>query len=187
MYDRQNLDFGFVILSPEHNIGSVSGTVRSIKNHYQDVPITCAVGEDTTPEEMKELKKVCPKVWRGKNTITSLINTGMKRGHKQWNIIVMEGVWVKRGITTRYASFLNDEQDILFPIVVDYNREGLPIKIYRDFESCTLNGIMIHHNTFKEVGEVPKLEDINRAKLLWSVQAQEKGCTFKAILGAKLC
>lgn len=187
MHDRRNIDFGFVILSPEHNLGSVSGTVRSIRNHYQDIPITVAVGEDTTPTEMKELKQVCPSVWRGKGTITSLINTGMKRGHKCWNMLVMEGVWVKRGIIYRYTPFLKDERDILFPIVADYNRDGMPTKIYKDFENCSLNGVLIHQETFKEVGEVPTYENINKAKFVWSAMALEKGCSFKAILGAKLC
>lgn len=187
MYERRNLNFGFVILSPEHNIGSVSGTVRSIKNKYHNASITCAVGQDTTPSEMKELKQVCPNVWRGKDTITSLINTGMKRGNKEWNILIMEGAWAKSGIIYRYTPFLKNEKDILFPIVADYNRDGIPTKIYKDFETCTLNGILIHYETFKEVGEIPSYENIKKAKFIWGAMALEKGCKFKAILGAKLC
>lgn len=186
MYECRNLNFGFVILSPEHNIGSVSGTVRSIRNNYSNASITCAVGQDTTPAEMKELKEILPSVWRGKDTITSLINTGMKRGHKEWNVLVMEGVWVRRSVDKHYFTFLKDEKDIIFPIVADYNREGMPTKVYKDFETCTLNGILIHQETFKEVGDIPSYEDINKAKFIWGLMAQEKGCRFKAILGAKI-
>lgn len=187
MYDRQELDFGFVILSPEHNIGSVSVTARSIKNHFHNAPITCVVGKDTTTAEIKELKKVCLNVRRGENTITSLINAGMKHGHKTWNMLVMEGVWVKRGIIYRYTPFIENNKDILYPIICDYDREGKPIKIYKDFETCTLNGVLIHHETFKEVGNMLPYGELQKSKFVWGISAMELGCKFKGIIGVKLC
>lgn len=187
MYERKDLDFGFVVLSPEHNVARVASTVRSIRNYHRNKDIVCAVGKDTTAAEMKELKEVCPSVWRGKDTITSLINVGMKRGFKGWNLLVMEGVWAKKPIASKYSGFIENEKDIVYPIIMDHDRDGRPVKVYKDFEECTLNGIFIHYDTFKQVGEFPDYSDLNKSKFVWYAMAQEYGCKFKGILGATIC
>jgi len=187
MYERKDLDFGFVILSPEHNTARVASTMRSIQNYHRNKNVVCAVGEDTTATEMKELKKICPNVWRGKDTITSLINVGMKRGFKGWNMLVMEGVWARKPVAIKYSIFIENEKNILYPVIVDRNREGKPTKIYRDFDECSLNGIFIHQETFKEVGEFPDYGEIKKSKFLWHVAAKDCGCKFKGIFGAGMC
>ncbi len=184
-FTKKELSFGFVILSPEHNIGRVQGTVRSIRNRYKEsVPISCVVGEDTKPSELKELKAVCPTT-RGKKTITSLLNAGIKRGHNAWNILVIEGAIVRPKLDQKYFYWVEGEKDILFPIVVDYNRDGMPVKIYRDFNEASLNGICIHQKTFKEVGDFTE-NPLQRSKEYWSYEASSQGCRFIAILGAKM-
>jgi hypothetical protein len=184
-FTKKELSFGFVILSPEHNIGRVKGTVRSIKNRYnENVPISCVVDGDTKASELKELKEVCPTT-RGKKTITSLLNAGIKRGHKEWNILVIEGAMVRPKLDQKYFYWVENEKDILFPIVVDYNRDGLPVKIYSDFHEASLNGICIHQKTFKEVGDFTE-NPLQISKEYWSYEASSQGCRFKAILGTKM-
>jgi hypothetical protein len=184
-FKKKNLNFGFVILSPEHNIGRVQQTVRSIKNRYsEDISISCVVDEDTNSPELKELKEICPTT-RGKKTMTSLLNAGIRRGHKEWNILVIEGTTVRPKIDQKYFCWVEDELDILFPIVVDYNRDRIPVKIYNEFHEATLNGILIHQKTFKTVGDFTE-NPLSISKQFWAYEALDKGCRFKAILGAKM-
>jgi len=185
---RRMINFGFVILAPERNVGMLSGTMRSIKALYPEAPSVCVVSKDATPTDMRETKKICPDTWRGRDTITSLINTGIKRGNKGWNMIIMEGARARRCIDIKYSQFIKDEKDILFPIVTDYNKEGRPVRIYKSFPDCTLNGIFIHQTTFKKIGDIPEeCSDLMEAKLFWATIAIENGCRFKGILGTKLC
>jgi len=184
-FHRKKLSFGFVVLSPEHNIGRIQGTVRSIKNYYDNMPINCVVDKDTTTSELKEIKEICP-TSKGKGTITSLLNVGIKKGHKEWNIIVIEGAIVRPKLGYRYGSWVEDEKDILFPIVVDYNRDGMPIKIYNDFQESTLNGMCIHQKTFKKIGNFTE-NPLEISKRFWALDAISQGCKFKSILGTKMC
>lgn len=182
---KKELSFGFVIISPEHNIGRLQGTVRSIRNHYRnDQSIICVTDKDCTAAELKEMKAVCP-TYRGKGTITSLLNTGIKKGHKEWNIFVMEGTWVQGGINNKYSTWMENEKDVFFPIVMDYNREMMPVKIYSTFEECTLNGLCIHQKWFKEIGDFSE-NPLEVSKKFWQWEALEKGGKFKAVLGAKI-
>ena len=186
MRDRYHINFGFVILSPEHNVGLVQSTVRSIKNHYGDLPYCCVTGKDATVSNIRELKKVCPAVYKGKETITSLINQGIKKGCKEWNYIIMEGTTMRRDIDKRYSTFLKNEKDIFFPIVVDYDHQMRPVNLHTEFTDSTLNGLFIHQKTFKEVGDFSD-NPLDVSRLFWMIEAVEKGCNFKAILGAKVC
>jgi hypothetical protein len=144
------------------------------------------VTNKSTPAiDVKEMKTLCP-VYKGGNTITSLINTGIKRGHKEWNFLVMEGVFLRRGLANRYSTFMEDELDVMFPIVVDYNRDMYPTHIHSTFEDCTLNGMLIHQKTFKKVGNLSD-NPLDVSRLMWAAEAREKGVKFKAILGNKIC
>lgn len=184
---KDKLDIGFVILSPEPNVGRLLSTVRSINKHYgEETPRICVVAKKTPPTVLTELKTVCPAV-RGRDTITSLINIGMRKGHKEWNVVVMEGVWVRPRLNFKYANFLESSKDVFFPIVPDYDREGIPIRLNNTFVEATLNGLCIHQATHKEVGDFGDEENIEFAKMMWAITAQEKGCKFKAVLGAKIC
>jgi hypothetical protein len=183
---KVELSFGFIILSPEHNIGKIKGTIRSIRNRYGfDAPIICVVGDDTKNSELDEIKEVC-KVFKGKGTITSLLNTGLCKGHKEWNIFVMEGTTVRPGLDQKFGRWIEDEKDVLFPIDVDYNRDGIPVKIYNTFPECTLNGLCIHQKLFKKTGNFSE-NPLVVSKEFWAFEASDHGVRFKAILGAKIC
>lgn len=184
MYQYKDLDLGFVILAPDRNPCRVRSTFNSIKNNY-GLPCVCAAGGDATAADMKELKDVCP-TYKGKDTMESLINTGIKKGNKAWNILVLEGTWIQRNIDRKYSYYIEDEKDVLFPITTTRNKDGYPVEFYNTFEKCTLNGIMIHQKTFKSIGNFTEEDEFSKSKFIWAMKAFGKGCKFKAILGVRI-
>lgn len=175
----------FVILSPEPNIGRLKGTIRSIKNNYrEDAEMVCVVGRAVNKEIVAEMKLECP-VFKGGDTITSLMNTGLKNSNG-WCLFVIEGAIIPKSIESRYFKWINNEKDVLFPIVVTYNIQGEPIKILSTFADCTLNGMLIHKKLFDEVGKFTD-NPIKVSKEFWALDATCKGAFFKAILGVKIC
>lgn len=176
MYTHQNLDYGFVILSLEHNPRLVSCTTNSIRNRYPDTKYICITEQSVCSNDIRELKHICP-TYRGKNTVTSLINSGMKHAPAEWNIFVMAGVTLRNRIPQKYSYFIEDEKDIVFPIA-----DGKT-----NFIDGTINGLMIHKKTFKEIGPLEDIEDMSNCKAVWAAMALVQGCRFKAIAGCKLC
>ncbi len=149
------------------------------------MPRVCITSKDATAADIKEMKKVCP-TFKGKDTITSLINAGMKKGHKAWNFFIMEGAFMRRGLLNRFSLFMEDEKDILFPIVMDHDIQGKPIKLYTNFYDCSINGILIHQKMFKKVGDLSE-NPLEISRLWWTMDAIDKGAKFKAVLGTKIC
>ena len=185
MHQTKYLNFGFVILSPDHDLGRLKSTINSIKNRYSsEVTYVCATSKDATAEDIKEMNEVCP-TFRAGTTFTSLINKGMSKGHKEWNLIIVEGTIVKRGMQFKYSRFIESDLDVLYPIVVDYDRDGKPVKLHMSFDEAPLNGIFVHQKAFKLVGNFGN-NSLEIEKLLWAVDANNKGCKFKGILGAKV-
>lgn len=183
---KELLDVGFIILSPEPNIGRLKATLRSIDRNYGNSSRVCIFAKKTPPTVIKEIKAICP-AFRGQDTVTSLINTGFSKGHKEWNVIIMEGVCLQSHIHNKYNNFLTDNKNVFFPIVPEYNREGLPIKLNNTFVDSTLNGLCIHQQTFQNVGKFADYESFELDKLDWAIRAQAYGCQFKAILGVRIC
>jgi hypothetical protein len=185
MLDRhcETPNFGFTILAPEYNCGLVASTVRSIKSNFRGCDYLCYVGKDAPASEVKEIKKHCP-CYKGKDTITSMMNASMKK-HKQWNIFVMAGASIKSRIDLKYNGFYEDELDVFFPIFTLRDRDGIPTKIHSTFEESTLNGLCMHSQTFKKVGPFYDCEELNLSRLGWMLEAQQKGIDikYKAILG----
>jgi hypothetical protein len=183
--ERHN-NITFVVLSPDPNIGRLKGTVRSIKNNYsEDAAIVCAVEKKIKKPEFEEMKAVCP-TFRGGETVTSLMNAGMKNAGDGWCMFIMEGAWLPRSIETRYFKWIKNKKDVLFPIVTTYDIQGIPSKILSDFSECTLNGILIHKSLYEEVGKFSD-NPIKISKQFWGLEADSKGAAFKAILGVKIC
>lgn len=185
IHRNKSLNFGFAILSPEADIGLLRTTARSIKNNYgSDAFYVCAVPKNTTAEELEEMNAICP-TFRGNHTFTSLINKVLAKGHKEWNLIVMAGSIVRGEVIHRYGRFVQEETDILFPIVMDYNRDGEVTAVHSYFPDAPLNSIFIHQKTFKKVGKFGD-NPLDIEKLLWADEAMHQGCQFKAVLGTKL-
>ena len=72
------MDLGFIILCPDRNIGGLRNTLLSISHNSYNREALAVVGSDATAAEIKTMKEICP-IHKGKDTITSLINTGMKK------------------------------------------------------------------------------------------------------------
>jgi hypothetical protein len=184
LHQYKPLNFGVGILAPEQNIGAIMCTVRSLRNNYPNIPFICVVPKDASPTTIEEISNVCP-VYKGKNTITSLMNTAIRRGCKEWNLLIMEGAVVRSGIVQKYSLFIDDITNVLFPIVMDRNRKGEPCNIRNKFHDASLNGTFIHQKTFKNIGDFSD-ESLIESKLWWAVNAINKGTQFKAILGTQL-
>lgn len=175
--------FGFVILCPERNLGGLKNTVKSLKQAYPGSPYLCVVGNDATKAEIAEFNLVCD-TFKGKDTITSLINLGIKKSKIDWNVLIFAGSWLRPSLHRKFDLFVKSEKDILFPVV---DRKT-------NFVDGSMNGIMLHKKTFQEVGEFATApmqkagsNDLELIKLFWTLDAIEKGCTFKAIMGMKVC
>lgn len=148
----------------------------------------CIAAKGTPVACMKEIKTLCP-AHKGKDTVLSLINTGMKRGHKEWNIFVREGSIVRKRIVEKYAPWVEDEKDVCYPIFVVRDRDGMPIKE----EECSwfldhpaqISGMLMHHKAFKEVGDFSD-NPFDISRLWWAMDANDKGIKFKGILGTRL-
>ena len=184
MYNKQRLEIGFIILSPEGNIAKIKATKSSIGNHYPGTFILVAVPKNIPEEQLQKIQEICPVVV-GQNTITSLINAGFKKAQAEWNILVEEGIWVKPNIDKKYSCFYETEKDIFYSVICEYDQDNKPIKIHDTFWDCTLNGIMIHRLTFKNIGNFSD-NPLEISRLMWTLQAQDIGCKFKAVLGAKI-
>jgi GT2 family glycosyltransferase len=186
LHRPKQIDMGFAIIAPEPNLGNLLCTVRSIKNNYPVSPYVCAVIKNMHTEEYKKMSEICT-MCKGKNTITSLINTALKKSKSEWTLVVMQGVPVHRGLDKKYGLFIENKKDVLFSITMEYDRSGKIVKVRNNFEDATLNGMLIHRDTFKEVGLFPDGDlSIPAAKLFWAAQAVDKGCKFKGILGTRI-
>lgn len=176
MYKHNDLNFGFVILCHNHNTRLVQLTAKTIYGCYgKDIPLICVADNSANKEDMKELKEICPS-YKGKDSWSSLINTGMKRSKAEWSFFIIAGSVVKRGLNDKFNVFLSSEKDVMFPIA-----EGKA-----DFIDATLNGLFINKKFFKEVGDMATDNPLEICKLMWALTAIEKGATFKAIMGTRM-
>lgn len=177
-----NPPFGFIVLCPDKNIDNLKNTVKSIKAVYSGSPFLAVVGSNVKKDELTAMSAICD-TYKGKDTITSLINTGMKKTSIDWNVIVFAGTWLKLALHRKFNLFVKSEKDILFPVA-----EGK-----YNFVDGSMNGIIIHKKTFAEVGNfaaAPMLgesvDEMQIVKLFWAMSAIEKGCVFKAIVGMRI-
>lgn len=178
-------DFGFIILSPNFNIGGLKNTLRSITNNYDNKEIICCVSNLVNKDQFSEMKENCD-VYKGGKTITSLINKGFEKINSEWGILILEGSRIYKNIDNKYNKWIKDYKDVLFPLIVDRDRELYPTKIYNAFYNCTLNGLCINKKLFKEIGKFNE-ESLEDSRKIWSIKALEKNVIFKSILGIKIC
>ena len=182
---KHDENFGFIIIAPDHNNGLLQSTLVSIKRAYPyKIDTICMVDDKANKKEIVEMSRTCP-VYKGGTTIMSLINNGLKKEIANWNIIVFAGSQVMRSLTHKIFYFMENEKDILFPIIVDQNYRGRPIKVYTNFTNATLNGLTMHKNAIKEIGTFSD-NPIEISKLFWGLDAIDLGYKFKSLLGAKI-
>lgn len=176
---------GFIILSPENNIGGLKNTIRSIENTTENYSIICSVTKNIKSDQLKEMQQYCS-VYKSGDTITSLINKGFEKTKEDWNIVIIEGSRICKNLKSKYFKWITNEKNVIFPLIVEYNLNGYPNKINNTFYNCTLNGICINKSFFKQVGKLSE-NPLEISRKFWALDALKKGAEFKSILGIKIC
>jgi len=167
------------------DVPGLRSTCQSVARIYgKDVPVTCAAPASMTKSQQVDMVNCVGTVIKGGNTYTSLLNTGLVKAKTAWVTVVFAGTWVNANVM-RYFSFVQDEKDILYPVVE--RRTG--------FVDATLNGVTLNTKVFKDMGGIPEqpmLQDVTRqvcssefelVKLGWWFRATDFGCRFKAVFG----
>lgn len=176
MYSHKNLDYGFIILCPDANTGLLKSTVSSIKLRHANREFFGVTADCISPKNLKEMKSLCP-LHKGGSTITSLINVGMSKAKSEWNFLFFAGALIRRNIDQKFAYYISDEKDILFPVV-----DGK-----FNFVDATLNGLFINKKTWQSVGSMDNDGSLDFIKCIWAAKAIDSGVKFKAITGVKIC
>lgn len=177
------MDMGFVILCPDHNVAGLKNSVWSIKhNCVVERESLGVVGSNATADDVKDMKAVCP-IYKAKETITSLVNLGIKKLKHEWAFIFFAGSRVPHYLERKVANFVTSERDVLYPVVE---------RKCNFVEGC-FNGVLINTGFFKDVGDFPEMvaekqgfNDFEMAKLFWALDAMTKGVIFKGIVGMKI-
>lgn len=176
------MDLGFVILCPDRSTAGLKNSLGSIKLRSYQRDSICVVDKSSTTKDVKDLKDLCP-TYKGKDTITSLINTGMKKIKNEWVCMIFGGSRIPHNIEKKLSLFCKKDSDVIYPLVENkYN-----------FVDGSFNGVTINKNFFEKVGDFPDqkmkkdgLNDFELAKLLWADAAMEHGVVFKGILGMRV-
>lgn len=175
------MDVGIVVLCPDRNPAALKNTVGSVRYSLYDRECIAVVPKAISPKEIIELKEYAP-VYKGKDTITSLVNVGMKRLKQEWGFVVFAGSRVPRFAERKWLNFTKSDKDVLYPVV----------DMKCNFVEGSFNGVLFNKAFFKEVGdfpdvpmEKPGLNDFEFAKLLWATTALKFGAVFKGIVGMR--
>lgn len=176
------MDVGILILSPDRNPAGVRNSIGSIKLHSYNRESICVVGNDATAKDVKDMKAFCP-TYKGGRTITSLINTGMKKIKHEWAFVIFGGSRIQPFLERKWDSFCTSNEDVLYPLTE---------KSY-DFVGGSFNGVLMNSAFFKKVGDFPDVDmdlsgvnDFEYAKLLWMDKAISHDAKFKGIVGMRV-
>lgn len=173
MQDVKIENFGFVILCPERNYGGLKATARSIKGNFHNHPYICVTTSHVHQSEFDEFNEVC-QTFIGGNKYTSLINKGIQESKSEWIYFIMAGQHVSNGQMNRYNTFCKNKKTIMFPIVD---------KMWM-FHESSLNGLLLNRQVTKDAGYFDEdEEDFQNARLMWAVNAIDKGYQFRALVG----
>lgn len=168
-YHSSPMDLGFIIMAHDGDPSKITTTRKNIERYYEGAKVTVVV-----PEEFKN-DHVGVKV--GGHSVTSLINVGMESPPAEWNVLVFAGVHIKERLDQRYSTFLADRLDIFYPLIWGA----------WTFIEAPLNGLCIHRDTFKEIGEFSNENSLEICKMMWFLNATDLGCKFKAVAGCRMC
>ena len=179
------MNIGYILINSEQNLSGLKPTISALtRYHLGDAEIVHVLPKDA---DLKKYKEICHNSYKGQNTVTSLINVGFKKLKSEWGMVLIVGSIVKARIYKKYELFNKSDKDIFYPLVD--HRYG--------FVDASINGLTINRAFFNEIGNFPENEmwkseeaweanSFELCKLLWSMDAEEKGCIFKAILGCKI-
>jgi len=175
LFKQKSIDCGFVIICQNDNIGQINTTINSIRSNYADNKFCCVFLEHHYSALEKRFKDLT--VFKSEGSIMSSINAGLEQSLCDgWNFLIMSGTWVRNSLDRKYSCFLENEKDILFPV----------IKRKMNFVDGSINGVLIHKKSFKDIGKFNSKSSIDICKLYWANEAIEKGYRFKGIVGITL-
>jgi hypothetical protein len=176
LYQHKPIKVGFVILASEGNVGHLKTTFSSIRYNYPSSSQVVIVPQHITDPVITEMGKMCP-CYRASTTITSMINLGMEvTPCEEWNFITIAGSWIRPLLDRKYSYFIENEKDILFPIV----------ERKMNFVDGSINGILVYKGTYHMIGPMDDKNPLEICKLFWAMDAVDKGCRFKAVLGTRV-
>lgn len=170
-------NLGFIILLPEFRLTGLRTTVSTIKSSFDDSKCICVVPGDSNNDDLKAIKTVCPIV-SGKTTISSMINAGIKKSEKPWNLVIMSGNIIRHNPIMKYKRFLESSRDIMYRVTD---------KSHWRWEDASIHGLLIHKDAMKEIGTFSEDEEsFQLCKLIWGARAVEKNYKFKGLVGVRL-
>lgn len=175
LFNRKELNLGFVVICVTANLGHLKTTLNSLRCHHPERPYIAVCPEDMTEANLVGLK-VGPVVRNG-GSPASQINTGIaKATWKEWCMVIQAGTWVRSLIDVKFSHFIESEKDILFPIMDRLIH----------FTDAAWNGTLIHKKAVEDIGPFPENNPEGICKLLWALDAIQKGYKFKGVVGATL-
>jgi len=175
LYRYKPLDFGFIVLCPNLNIGHLKNTIHSLDIYYPDAKVVVVLPGSCQKDEFESVSKL-KKTFKGGKTTASLINKGIENTPcGAWNFILFSKGWVRNRLDIKYSYFVENDKDILFPII----NKNLT------FVASDINGMFIHAKTHQDIGDFPDMDSLDSSKIIWATRAIGKGCRFKGIVGAK--
>ncbi len=170
-------DLGFVILLTEFRFGGLRATTSTIGSNFNNAKCICVVPGGSDKEDMRTAKSICPLV-EARETISSMINAGIEKSQKPWNLIVMSGNIMRYKPVMKYGNWMDSPKDIMYRAVD---------KTHWRWEDASIHGMMIHKEAMKEVGAFPEDEEsLPMCKLIWGATALEKGYKLKGLVGIRL-
>lgn len=172
LYKYKQLKFGFIILCPNVNIGHLRNTISSTDIYFPEAKVVIVLPSNCKKEDLETASKL-KKSYKGGKTTASMINTGMDHAPcSEWNFLLFSKGWVRNRIDIKYSYFVDDEKDILFPII---NKN-------MNFSEADINGLFLHKKAFQDIGNFPDMESLDTSKLFWASGAIKKGYKFKGIV-----
>lgn len=188
-------NFGFIILNPDRNIKYLANTIESIKTGYPEMDYISVVPD----AKISDFSPYCKTYKAPENTYSSMINTALKNSKYDWNIIILAGSWVKQTLNNIQNNYIKSEDFVLFPVP----RFKTEVKKDSRFDKASfcqgsINGIFIHKNAAKKLGEMPSsptiqqpetlsVNDFELIKLEWSYSGISKGIKFVPLFGISIC
>jgi hypothetical protein len=174
LYQYKSRKFGFIVLCPNMNTGHLRNTISSIDIYYPDAKTVVILPSDCNKDDYDAVAKL-KKTYKGGKTVSSMLNKGIEHGPSEWHFILFSRGWVRNKIDIKYSYFVENEMDILFPII---NRN-------LTFVSADINGMFINKKSFQDIGDFPDMESLDSSKVIWASKAIKQGYKFKGIVGAK--
>jgi len=177
LYKYKPLELGIIILCPNLNISNLKNTISSADVYYTNNKISVILPENCNKEDLEKFSKL-KKTYKCGINLSSMINCGIKNAPcPAWNFIFICKGWMRSRIDIKYSYFIENEKDILFPVT--------NFKL-TNFSDTDINGLLIHKQSFDDIGDFPDEENLDISKLIWINKAMEKGYKFKGIVGAKI-